>query len=264
MTEAKMPHLRIPSGHGIRYAVLPGDPARADAAAQFLDHPKLLASNREFRTYTGIWKGMPVLITSTGIGAPSAAIAAEELIQTGVTHMIRIGSCGAMSPKLSIGDLLLVQGAVRDDGTSTSYLPPQFPALADPELFSACRTAAASLGFPVYSGICRSHDCLYGDRNPELYRFWGEKGVLGSDMETSVLFVLGALRKVHTASILNVVASSQKTVAEDISIYAENRTASAGKLSEHPSAVGEEREILLALEALSLCLHTTDLIQEDN
>lgn len=263
MLECKMPHLMIPSDLGIRYAVLPGDPGRADTAAHHLEDPKLLASNREFRTYSGRWKGMPVLITSTGIGAPSAAIAAEELIRAGVTHMIRIGSCGALSPELSLGDLLLVQGAVRDDGASAAYLPPQFPALADPELLQACKSAAAHLGISSRSGICRSHDCLYGDHNPEIYRFWSEKGVLGSDMETAVLFVLGALRKVHTASVLNVVAASQSSVMEDIASYTEHRKSACRTDYEHPAASGEEKEILLALEALFLCFQTTESTQED-
>lgn len=59
-----------------------------------------------------------MLVTSTGIGAASCAIAVEELIQCGVHNLIRIGSCGALQPECTLGDLILVTGAIRDDGTS--------------------------------------------------------------------------------------------------------------------------------------------------
>ena len=238
MSENLMPHIRLPKDLDVDCALLPGDPARADAVATHLEDAELLASNREFRTY----KGKKVLVTSTGIGAASCAIAVEELIQCGVRNLIRIGSCGALQPECALGDLILVTGAIRDDGTSTAYVEAQYPAIPDFDLLSACRESAAAEKIPYHMGICRSHSCLYGERNPELYSYWTGKRAVASDMETAVLFVLGSLRGVRTASILNVVAASQSSVAEDIGKYASK---------EATSMSGEEREILTALEAFT-------------
>lgn len=242
MSENLMPHIRLPKDLGVDCALLPGDPARADTVASHLEDAELLASNREFRSWRGTYKGKKVLVTSTGIGAASCAIAVEELIQCGVRNLIRIGSCGALLPECALGDLILVTGAIRDDGTSTSYVEAQYPAIPDFDLLSACRESAVAEKIPYHMGICRSHSCLYGDRNPELYSYWTGKRAVASDMETAALFVLGSLRGVRTASILNVVAASQSSVAEDIGKYASK---------EKTSMSGEEKEILTALEAFT-------------
>ena len=129
-----MPHIRLPENLGIRYAVLPGDPARAERAAGYLKDAKLLAFNREYKSYSGLWNGVPVLVMSTGMGGPSMAIAVEELRKTGVEAAVRIGSCGALQPKAGVGDLVMVEAAVRDEGTSLGYAPLSYPAIADHRL----------------------------------------------------------------------------------------------------------------------------------
>ena len=208
MSENLMPHIRLPKDLDVDCVLLPGDPARADTVASHLEDARLLASNREFRSWQGTYKGKKMLVTSTGIGAASCAIAVEELIQCGVHNLIRIGSCGALQPECALGDLIFVTGAIRDDGTSAAYVEAQYPAIPDFDLLSACRESAVAENIPYHLGICRSHSCLYGDRNPELYSYWAGKRAIASDMETAALFVLGSLRGVRTASILNVVAAS--------------------------------------------------------
>ena len=242
MSENLMPHIRLPKDLDVDCVLLPGDPARADTVASYLEDARMLASNREFRSWQGTYKGKKMLVTSTGIGAASCAIAVEELIQCGVHNLIRIGSCGALQPECALGDLIFVTGAIRDDGTSAAYVEAQYPVIPDFDLLSACRESAVAENIPYHLGICRSHSCLYGDRNPELYSYWAGKRAIASDMETAVLFVLGSLRGVRTASILNVVAASQSSVAEDIGKYA---------AKEAISMSGEEREILTALEAFT-------------
>ena len=91
-------HTAVSPGDIGEYVLLPGDPARSDMVAAFLDDAKLIANNREHRTFTGYYKGIQVSVTSTGMGCPSAAIAAEELIKVGATSLIRIGSSAALDP----------------------------------------------------------------------------------------------------------------------------------------------------------------------
>ena len=112
------PHIRLDHNHGAVCALLPGDPARLDRIKTFLTDVQELAYNREFRSLVGSYRGIKVIALSTGIGGASAGIAVEELRNLGVKNMIRIGSCGALQPQVKIGDLVLVSGAVRDDGAS--------------------------------------------------------------------------------------------------------------------------------------------------
>ena len=88
------PHIQLGEDLGVKYAILPGDPARVGRVAQQLENPRELAFNREYRSIKGTYKGIPVLAMSTGMGGPSVAIAVEELKNIGVTHLIRIGRPG--------------------------------------------------------------------------------------------------------------------------------------------------------------------------
>ena len=124
-------HIRLDSSLNIRYALLPGDPARLDRIALHLQEVRELAYNREFRSLTGTYRGVQVLAVSTGIGGASMGIAVEELRACGVECAIRIGSCGALQFDIAPGELVLAEGAVRDDGASAAYLPLGYPAVAD-------------------------------------------------------------------------------------------------------------------------------------
>ena len=242
MEENKMPHIQLPEHLGIRYAVLPGDPARAERAAAYLTDAELITWNREYKSYRGLWNGVEMLVMSTGMGGPSMAIAVEELRKIGVMAAIRIGSCGALQPEVGVGDLVIVEAAVRDEGTTLGYAPLSYPAVADHKLLTACEESAKEADYRFHTGIARSHDCLYRDDNPEIYADWAKKGVMASDMETAALFVVGRIRGMKTASILNVVAACKGNVAENIGRYVDG---------EALTAQGEKHEILTAFSALA-------------
>ena len=235
------PHIRCTEEDGALYAILPGDPQRVDRIREFLTDVKDITFNREYKSITGYYKGVKVMAISTGMGGPSVAIGVEELANIGVKAMIRIGSCGALRAGIKLGDLVLVNGAVRDDGASKSYIETNFPAIPDTELLFDVIEAAKTVGAPYHVGIGRSHDCLYGDPKGELDAYWGSKGVISSDMETATLFVVGGLRGVKTASILNNVVEVEGDLQSEINSYVNGESA---------VAEGEKREILTALEAL--------------
>lgn len=235
------PHIRLDQNHGARSALLPGDPARLDRIKSFLSDAKELAYNREFRSIAGMYQGVPVLAVSTGIGGASAGIAVEELRNLGIQNMIRIGSCGSLQPQVKIGDLVLVSGAVRDDGTSKTYIDEIFPAVPDSELLFACVCAAKERGYRYHTGIARSHDSFYTDREAEIDRYWSQRGVLGADMETAALYTIGHLREIRTMSILNNVVAFEEDTLDAIGSYVDGETA---------AMQGEEHEILVALDAL--------------
>lgn len=253
----KMPHIQLDSGIQSTAAILPGDPARVDAVAAHLTNVRPETFNREYKSVTGDYKGVRILVISTGMGGPSTAICIEELADLGVTDMIRIGSCGALQEHLALGQLVLCDRAVCDDGTSQTYTDsfryasPDWHhapaadsiqyAYADPGLLKACTAAAESFGFSYDTGATRSHDALYLRQKPQLDEYYSQKGVFASDMETAALFAVGAVRGIRTASILNVVVEWKKDIKKGISSYKEGEDAAAR---------GEEHEILTALEAL--------------
>ncbi len=236
------PHIRLDSSRGARCALLPGDPARIDRIRPYLDDFEELAYNREFRSATGAYRGVRVLAVSTGIGGASAGIAVEELGRLGIRNMIRIGSCGALQPEVKLGDLILVSGAVRDDGASKAYVDSIFPAVPDAELLFSCAEAVKAAGYPFHIGIARSHDSFYTDRQDEIDACWSKRGVLGCDMETAALYTIGRLRHIRCMSILNNVVPYAADTPESIGSYVDGEDAAMR---------GEQNEILTALEAFA-------------
>lgn len=235
------PHIRCGKGDAAKYAILPGDPARVDRVKKFLDNPLDIAYNREFKSCSGYYKGVKVMVVSTGIGGASTGIAVEELKNIGVETLIRIGSCGALQQEIKLGDLVIGNGAVRDDGASKAYIESIYPAVPDPDVLFSLIQSAKEMGYKYYSGPIRSHDSFYTDNEEQIDKYWGNAGVIGSDMESSALFVIGRLRKLKTGSVLNVIVESDGKLDDGISSYVDG---------ESITAQGEKREILTVLEAI--------------
>jgi uridine phosphorylase len=209
-------HIRCKPGDVGRYVLLPGDPGRCAHIAAYFDDARLIAQNREFTTYTGALDGVPVSVTSTGIGGPSTSIAVEELAAIGANTFIRVGTSGAMQNFLRNGDLVIAQAAVRDEGTSSQYIPLSYPAVASLDTVLALQRSAIEQGARSYTGIVRSGDALYADLAPNTIplnalmggsasRMWSEARVLCADMEAATLFVVSSIRGLRAGTILQVV-----------------------------------------------------------
>jgi uridine phosphorylase len=208
-------HIRCKPGDVGEAVLLPGDPGRSEAIAQLFERPRLIARNREYATYTGELDGRSISVCSTGIGSPSTAIAVEELAAVGARTFVRVGTTGSIQENVRFAELVIATAAVRDEGTTPSYVPLAYPAVADVQLVHAMLDAAGRLGQRAHAGIVRSHDSLYTDlhadrmpRRQELtqaLQVWHRSRVLCNDMETSAIFVICALRGLRGASILTVV-----------------------------------------------------------
>ncbi|MEN8183523.1 MAG: nucleoside phosphorylase [Myxococcota bacterium] len=154
-------------GDVARHVFLCGDPARVDRIASGFSQARETCSIREYRIVSGDLEGVPVSAASTGIGAPGTAILLEELVKLGADTFLRVGNSGGLAPELELGEVVVTTGAVRDDGTSRSYVVPEYPAVADHRLVAALLDAAAELGVPCHSGITWSLDAFYA-RNATL------------------------------------------------------------------------------------------------
>ncbi|MHB1654596.1 MAG: nucleoside phosphorylase [Desulfitobacteriaceae bacterium] len=197
-------HVQVKPGDVGKYVLLPGDPARADRVAKYLDDPQLIAHNREYRTFSGTYKGIKVSVTSTGIGCPSAAIAVEELANVGAEVFIRIGSSAALQPEIALGDLIVASGSMKNEGTSRFYVPDCFPAVPDLEfthtLISTARKMKGQLDFGLHVGICASDDSFYGESQEWIEKL-AKMGVMNVEMECSAIFTVAHVRKLKAASI---------------------------------------------------------------
>ena len=237
----KQPHILCEKGDISPYIILPGDPGRVLRIAREMDSYEEVAYNREYRVIRGIYRGVTITAISTGIGGPSAAIAMEELIACGGKYFIRVGSAGAVNSRIKLGDLVICSGAIREDGTSKSYVMPEYPAVADVRLTNLMLGICEELEYPHHYGVVRSHDALYMAHGDELRDYWNKRNVISSDMETSTILTLASLKGVKAGSILNTVVEYKTDIKDSIGDYAHEETA---------PMEGEKRAILLALETM--------------
>jgi uridine phosphorylase len=138
-----------------------GDPARVPRIARSWSNVREIVNVREYRIAVGEQDGVRLAAASTGIGAPSTAILVEELAQVGARRLIRVGNSGGLQPELGLGDLVITTGAVRDDGTTRSYVLPEYPAVADHRVVAALVAAARARGVRHAVGITWSLDAFF-------------------------------------------------------------------------------------------------------
>ena len=216
----KQYHIGVTSAEVGKYCIIPGDPGRCEKIASFLDNPYHVGMNREYNIWNGYLDGKLVTVCSTGIGGPSTAIAVEELCACGAKTLIRIGTCGGINTKVCPGDVVIANGAVRQDGTSHEYAPPAFPAVPDSDVLFALARAAKALGYSSHVGVVQSKDSFYGQHSParmpvadELkakWEAWKRLGVLASEMEASTLFTVGATLGVAAGAVFCTVWNQER------------------------------------------------------
>ncbi len=196
-----------------------GDPRRAEQAASLLTDAELVATNREYATYTGTLEGRCLTVCSHGVGSAGAGVCFEELARAGVTTIVRAGSCGALRDEIADGDLIVATAAVRDEGLTPRLVATGFPAVADFDLTHALLGASAADGTRVHSGIVLTSDLFYPSRVlGQDFTPWQESGVLAVEMELSALFVVAALHGVRAGGILTADGNPSRA-AEDMSEY---------------------------------------------
>jgi uridine phosphorylase len=207
-------------------AILVGDPARVARLADHMEDVAFLPETRGLRTITGTRAGRRITVTAFGMGAPIAAIVMHELFALGVTEFLRIGTAMAVAPA-KLGEFVLADGAMRGEGTSQTYAPLGFPAIADFGLNTRLRTRLATSPHRWHAGIFGTYDGFYtemfdlsGERRAvieSLKRDIRRMGLIGTDMETSALLtvarVLGA--RASTLCIATVDAETQAKIDEE-------------------------------------------------
>jgi purine-nucleoside phosphorylase len=214
--------------------LLPGDPLRARWIAEtFLDDARCYTEVRGMLGFTGSWQGRPVSVQGTGMGQPSLAIYVSELLsEYGVRSLIRVGSCGALTDKVSLRDIVIASGACTDSAMNRiAFEGLDYAPVADFGLLRAAVEAAERRGTDVHVGLIFSGDSFYTTR-PELARRMVDYGVLAIEMESSALYTLAARHGAHALTIC--------TVSDHIV------TGEATSAAEREHTFGEMVEIALA------------------
>lgn len=218
-----------------RYALIPGDPERAKFISDFLDDSQLVAKNREFWTYRGTYEGINVVVTSTGIGGPSATMAVTELSKLGIDTFIRVGTCGYIDPEVEAGDFVVVDSAIRKDGTSLFSAPIEYPAVADVEVLKALLEASGGSKRACHRGTVLTADSFYDVRQC-LSEF---KMAKAFEMECASIFIKSSVEGLRAGAILAVDGEAGKV--EAISRYTKDEDVIWGAV---------EEEIEIALESI--------------
>jgi len=245
MRKRVQPHIMCGVGDVAKYVLISGDPKRVRKIASFFDDSVKVGDYRGFVTYTGKVNGIGVSTCSTGIGCPSAAIVVEELAKIGAETFIRVGTTGSLQPDIEVGDIIIASSAVRGDGTSRSYVPTEYPAVADFSVTAALVQAAQQPTRRVHFGTVLTSDVFYCD--VENLKHWSMLNVLSVEMECSVIFTLAKLRKLRAGAILAVDSSPLKGVRKGEFEHGE-------KTGEHDERVqrANKEEIHSAIEAIEV------------
>jgi purine-nucleoside phosphorylase len=173
---------------------MPGDPLRAEWIAKtFLEDARCYSRVRNMLGFTGRYRGETVSVQGSGMGQPSIAIYATELFADyGVQHVVRVGSCGALSQALQLRDLVLAVAASTDSGANRlRFHGVDFAACADFALLRAAHDAALARGLAPAVGQVLSSDSFYNPR-PDITDLLAAHGVLAIEMEANALYTLAA------------------------------------------------------------------------
>ena len=187
------PHNSANPGDFAKTVLMPGDPLRAKFIADtFLEEARLVNNVRGIHGYTGTYKGVPVSVMASGMGMPSIGIYSYELFSMyGVENILRIGSAGAINPKLKLRDVVAAQGACTNSNFSHQYgLPGLVAPIADFTLLETAVAAARERGVEPPVGNILSSDVFYHKTGGGLE--WAPMGVLAIDMETAGLYATAA------------------------------------------------------------------------
>ena len=211
-------HLAAEPGQVAPVVLMPGDPLRARWIAEtFLEDAACYSEVRGMLGYTGSYRGQPVSVQGSGMGQPSLAIYATELFtEYDVQAIVRVGSCGALSPDLALRDLVIASGACTDSSMNRirfgglDYAP-----VADYRLLRAADDAATARGLTARVGLILSSDSFYNPR-PELTATMVEHGVLAVEMEASALYTIAAgfgRRALTVCTVSDHIVTGEQTTA---------------------------------------------------
>ena len=212
-------HIAAKKGQIAESILLPGDPLRAEFIAEnFLRGAEKYTDIRNMYGFTGTYKGVPVSVQGTGMGMPSMGIYSWELItEYGVQNLIRIGTAGAFTDELALGDIFVALAASTDSNYQHAFdLPGQYSPSASWALLTKALAASSDTGIPFKAGNVVTCDVFYefGD----WWKKWAQMGVQAVEMETAALYMNAAYNRVNALAMMTIsdhFVTGEKATAEE-------------------------------------------------
>jgi uridine phosphorylase len=186
-----------------RFALIPGPRERSDMIRGLLQNPKKNFSFLDYEMHTGAYDGKQVTVGNGGRFAPDTAITTEILCAGGAETLVRIGSCGSLQDNIKVGDLMIVTGARRGEGTTDYYVAKNFSTVSDPGVVRALEKAAKSAGVRYHLGSVFTTDALFQE-TPELIGDLERQGIAAIDMVTSAFLTIAQVRGKKAGAIMAV------------------------------------------------------------
>lgn len=237
-------------------ALLSGDPERARHIAQNSDgvtYETSLSENRGLNSYIArLPNGRRFISATSGMGAPSLSIVANELVQVGVRAIIRVGTSGSIQSDVKMGSVVITRAALCRQGAANDIAPMEYPASANPFLTMALVNAARELHTDWHIGITASVDTFYegqersdSSANKNLLRHlrgmtdeYRALNILNFEMEAGTLLKMGSVYGFAAACICAIIADRTQ--------------------SEHPDLEAKERAVRDAIRVALRAAETFD------
>lgn len=205
-------HINAAKGSISELVLMPGDPLRAKYIAEhFLEDAKEVCNLRNMLGYTGYYKGIRVSVIGSGMGMPSMGIYSWELFHYfNAKKIIRIGTCGVVSPEVNVPDLILASSAFSESNFAYTYNDyKEHITYPSKELNNIIADTAKELNYKLHIGDITTMDVFgpYIDYDRVLNRMPKDLNVIGEEMEAFGLFHIASSFNREASCILTAVDS---------------------------------------------------------
>lgn len=155
-----------------------------------------------------------ITIINFGMGSSVAATIMDLLTAVHPKAVVFLGKCGGLKRKNNVGDLILPIAAIRGEGTSNDYLPPEVPALPSFALQKAISTTIRDFSLDYWTGTCYTTNRRVWEHDKKFKNYLKELRAMAVDMETATIFTCGFANKIPTGALLLV--SDQPMIPEGV------------------------------------------------
>ena len=136
------------------------------------------------------------------IGAPAAVLILEKMILLGAKNVLVLGCCGSLQEDINIGDMIIPEEAIRDEGTSFHYIDDRnFTPKADKKMTGLISKASEEQHLKIHAGKVWTTDAPYRETVKKV-REYKRQNVLGVEMELSALMTVACLKKINLGGLL--------------------------------------------------------------
>ena len=172
-----------------------------------------------------------ITIINFGMGSPGAATIMDLLTAIKPKAVLFLGKCGGLKRRNKIGDLILPIAAIRGEGTSNDYFPPEVPALPAFALQKAISTTIRDYEFDYWTGVCYTTNRRVWEHDDTFKEYLQKVRAYAIDMETATIFTVGFYNKIPTGALLLV--SDSPMVPEGVKTEASDTTVTAQFVERH-------------------------------